>query len=185
MIIGYQGDYYSNSCIATDVLAKQADIIGYTSVPLISSKGVIDSLSNRTIDYRVVAIRNNIGGEVSETCNAIMNENIYTICSATICIHHYLFKRYNTDISQLRYVSSHIQALIQTRHTREISYPSLIENETPDTAIAARWLADGTIEDNNAVICNIESGIGYNLERISDNIEDRESFTDFAIIGLR
>ena len=51
----------------------------------------------------------------------------------------------------------------------------------PDTAIAARWLAAGELDERTAVICKREAGEANGLELLAADIEDRPSLTEFRM----
>ena len=183
--IGYQGEIGSNADFAAHQMAADLGFCDVIYVPLISSQRVITALKLHEIDYGVVAIRNIIAGNVKETFDAIENENLELVTTTILDIHHCIYKFPGIDNDALRYVASHIQALKQTRETRKKLFPELIEMEIEDTAIGARWLAEGKLSKDVAVLCRDTAGQIYNLELVMMNLEDDENNrTEFKMFKI-
>lgn len=169
MKIGFQGDLFSNSEEASQIFAKKMHFENVEFIPLISSKNVVENLITKKIDYGVMATKNSIVGDVVETIDALTSK-IKCISLVEIPIHHCLFKK--TPISRIEYIASHIQALNQTRKTRELLFKNICEVECLDTALAAKMLAFGEYPENYGVICRQNAGEFYNLTLVQKNIED-------------
>ena len=162
--IGYQGDIGSNSEEAAlrfvrDYLGLQSD--EYELVPLIESQRVVNKLKDKRIDYGVMAVRNSIAGIVKETEVALKGECFPVETTIVIPIHHCVFIKQGIDESVIDTVTSHIQALHQTRKTRELWHPEWCEIVSNDTASAARALAEGKLPSCYAVICRKNAGEKY------------------------
>ena len=184
MRIGFQGERGSNSDTAAH---EMAETLGYTNVeyiPLVTSARVAAELMSGNIDYGVLAVWNSIGGCVRETYEALQDVSARRICTITLDIHHNLYKLRSTPITNITCIASHIQALKQTEETRRRLYPKLAAQEIEDTAIGAKYLADGELDANIAVLCPEVAGKLYGLELIASNLEDRPSRTDFIIVEL-
>lgn len=186
MNIGYQGIEGSNAEEAAREMAEKIALEHPTFVPLVSSQEVIRKLKEHAIDFAVVAVKNTIGGIVSETFDAIKDERFEIVATKILPIHHCLFKKEkSTPDAALTAVASHIQALKQTEAYRSRVYPSLQAHEIEDTAIGARWLADGTLPATTAVICRKNAGVSRGLHLMAENIEDRkENYTEFRMFRI-
>lgn len=181
--IGFQGDIGSNSEEAAQKFALKLKLKNVEYIPLISSKNVVDALLKQKINYGVMAIKNILAGPVVETQNALTKE-IDKIDTLDLDIHHFLFTK--TKSSNIQYVASHIQALNQTKRTREKLIPNAIEIECADTALAATLLANGTYSENYAIICRKNIGLFYNLFLFAENIEDdSRNKTTFGLFQLK
>lgn len=181
-LIGYQGEEGSNSQEAAKLFANELGVMG-TFVPLVSSGRVADALEKGTITYGVMAIRNNLGGRVLETEQALEKySSLEQVSELQIPIHHCLFCK-NKDVeTKICKVVSHIQALLQTRTYRAEYYPEWEEFEYADTALAAKDLAEGVLPDTTAVICRKNAGEMYDLHLIAENIEDnKQNYTTFGL----
>ena len=172
MKIGFQGDIFSNAEEATDSFIRKLNIENVTPVALITSKNVVTSLINKEIDYGVMAIKNSIAGNVAETKEAL-TEQIELVDTLEINIHHCLFVKNNQ--AKIRYVASHIQALMQTVNNRKKILNNVTEVECNDTAISAKMLFNGKYPEDYAVICRKNAGKFYGLHLLAENIEDNKS----------
>lgn len=185
MRIGYQGIEGSNSENAAKILSKELKLSNIELIPLITSANVVKELNLKNIDYGVMAIENTIGGPVEETKNALIDMNISVLEEVSVQIHHCIFKKYEISINSIRNVASHIQALTQCSKNIEKLFPNCNIIETEDTSIAAKYLKEGILSDNTAVICSKSAGNASNLELISENIEDNSNnYTTFGIYKL-
>lgn len=183
--IGYQGIEGSNSEEVSLIFSRKHELREVKFIPLISAKNVVNALVNKEIDYGVLAIRNSITGIVEETEKALSNVELVEIAKEKIPIQHFLFKKKNVESANITNVASHIQALKQTRNTRKNLYPNWNEIEMEDTALAAKYLAIGNLDDNTAVICRKNAGKLYNLELIAENLEDNpNNYTEFGIFEM-
>lgn len=183
MKMGFQGDVGSNSEEASYEFIKKLNNENIVPFALITSENVVSALLNKEIEFGVMALNNSIIGEVVETKKA-MHKNIELIDTVEIPIHHCLFAKDKN--SKIRYVASHIQALMQTQDTRKTILKNVIDVECIDTAIAAKMLADGTYSEDYAVICRKNAGELYNLYLLAENIEDDKSNkTLFGLFKLK
>lgn len=193
MKIGYQGIEGSYSEKAAKEFIAKLGYINVQLVPLVTSHAVVEALKTNKVDYGVAASFNSIVGIVEETSNALNNENIDKFDTIKIPIHLSLYKK-SEEIpnERLTMIGSHTMALKETRLTRAglILYkviPILKELNIEDTAIAAKWLSEGTfVSERTAVICSKEAGELYGLSLIKENIEDRkDNETTFSILKMK
>ncbi len=185
MNIGFQGIEASNSEEAAKLFANKLNIKNANFIPLTTAQNVADKLKGNEIDFGVFAIRNKLGGEVIETKNALKgNEEIFQkIDTLILKVHHSVFKK-SKDVKEqdLKIIASHIQALLQTKNFRKAHFSSLQEMEVEDTAIAAKYLAEGKLNSDVAVVCKKEAGLMFGLDLMYENIEDdKENLTEFGI----
>ncbi len=185
MNIGFQGIEASNSEEAAKIFANKLNIKNANFIPLTTSQNVADKLKENEIDFGVFAMKNKLGGEVVETKNALNgNEEIFQkIDTLILKVHHSVFKK-SKDVKEqdLKIIASHIQALLQTKNFRKTHFPSLQEMEVEDTAIAAKYLAEGKLNSDVAVVCKKEAGLMFGLDLMYENIEDdKENLTEFGI----
>lgn len=183
MRIGYQGAVGSNAECAAQEIAQLQGYRGVDFVPLVGSRSVVEELAAGRIDLGVVAVRNSIAGEVTETLEAIEGHKHEVLCEHSIYIHHCLFRLHDVPVKKLRKVASHPQALAQTRKTRSKYKDQLEEVPAPDTAITAAWLSSGVLSPDTAVICRMNAGKMWGLELVAKNIEDdRTNRTTFQLL---
>lgn len=186
MKIGYQGIEASNSEEASHIFGKKFDNDVIEYVPLVDSYNVVKALVNREIDFGVMAIYNAIAGTVEETKIALEGVNLEKILEIKLPIHHCVFKNKNTDLSNIKIVASHIQALEQTKNNIKKLFTNCTKMEVEDTALSAKKLANNEIDANTVVICRKNAGEMYNLELVYENIEDeKNNITTFGIYKLK
>ncbi len=180
--IGFQGTKGSFAEKATEVIVEQKHLQA-EMIALLSSYNVVQALMEHKIDYGVMAIRNSIAGVVVETQKAL-NDDIELLEQIQIPICHCLFVK-SAD-KQIRAVASHIQALKQTKNTRNKILKETDEIECADTAIAAKMLHDGEFSDDVAVICSKKAGEFYGLKLYAQNIaDDPSNRTTFGFFRLK
>ena len=182
--IGFQGEVGGNAEQAAWEIAAHLGLAGVEWFPLVSSAGVIAALREGRIDYGVFAVKNNLGGTVAETAEAVRGVSLRLMGAVTLDIHHCLFKKPGVPDVGLRFVASHIQALKQTEATRDRTFPQLEALEAYDTALAARWLARGMYADDVAVLAKMSAGLDNGLELVAENLEDQFSRTEFHLYAL-
>jgi prephenate dehydratase len=183
--ISYMGIPFSNSEEAAGKFAGSHGWKDAELIPEMSSEGVVRSLTEGRSDYGVVASSNITAGPVQETEEALRGrDDIARLCTDTVPIHHCVFvKNTNTEIHT---VSSHIQALLQTRDHLSRLYPNTGRLEVEDTAYAAEMLAEGKLADDVAVVCRKNAGEHYGLILVHENIEDRsDNMTTFTLLKMK
>lgn len=185
--IGYQGEIGSNNEIAAKKFVKENgwDDSEVELIPLLQSKYVVADLKAKKIDYAIMAARNSITGAVKESYEAVKDEYLEFVETIIIPIHHCVFISKESKIENIKYIASHIQALKQTKKTREKLFPILEEVETTDTAISAINLSNGVLPKDHAVICTKNAGLQNGLKLVKENIEDDWSNkTEFRVYKI-
>ena len=182
-IIGYQGIEGSNSEEAARLLAKKQNIKDYLLLPLVSSLNVLTCVETGKTDYGVVAIKNNHGGTVKESFDALYNSPLYRLDSITIPIHHFLYlKDHDVNLEEVKYISSHPQAFMQCKKRLNDLFPQVELVPDEDTATAARKLGNGIFSRQTAVLCRKNAGKMNNLFLAESNLEDnQDNKTEFEI----
>jgi prephenate dehydratase len=184
--VGYQGMENSNSEEAAKNMMKKLDISNYELVPLISSKNVIGALKRKEVDYGVVAVENSIGGVVKETLEAIQNDILETVCKETLFINHSVFIiNPNIKRNEIIKVISHEQALKQCNNNIQEFFPNSSNVSIEDTAIGAKYLAEGKYDEYTAVICKKSAGLKYNLHLLEEQFQDMsDNRTEFRMFKI-
>ena len=181
--IGYQGIQNSNSEAAAIEFVKHAKLKNYIMLPLVSSFNVLDNVDNGNIDYGVIAYRNNTGGTVKESVQALKFLQLQLVEEITMPISHYLFvKCESISIASIEAIASHPQAFVQCQHTLSENYPNTILVHDEDTATAARKLRLELFSEHTAVLCRKNAGEKNNLYLVHSNLEDRnDNSTSFRV----
>lgn len=171
--IGFQGIKGSNSEKAAEQLAKNRRMnenAAIEYVPLVSSEAVVEELYRDTIDYGVIATRNSTAGDVRESMEALKRRQTEFVGVVKLPIRHALFKK--EESSEIKYIASHPQALMQCANYLKHNYPAATLVEIEDTAIGAERLANGEYGSDIAVICPFKAGSERGLCLVKNGIED-------------
>lgn len=164
-----------------------SDKMGWTDtehVPLVDSAGVVQALKEGKCEYGVLAVANITAGPVEETVRSLDGVDHEVVLDQWVPIHHCVFVR-NAD-AVVKRISSHIQALLQTKNHLDVLYPDAERIECEDTALAAENLSKGILSDDTAVVCRRNAGEMFGLTMVHENIEDRsDNMTQFHLIRLR
>ncbi len=181
MRIAYQGIPGSNSEAASIIFAANQGFISPEYIPAIHSMGVIELLNCGAADYGVMATQNLVAGQVEETRDALAGISYRILDAQWIPVHHCLFTK-RPDV-KIQCIASHIQALGQCRENLARRFPGVELREVEDTAIAARYLADGRLGENTAVLCRKNAGEAFGLHLVAENLEDdSRNMTEFILI---
>lgn len=182
--VGYQGMEGSNSLASARNMTAALGWDEVEYVPLITSRGVVDALKAGTVDYGVMAVNNHIAGPVRESEEALAGLEYRILAEDTIPISHCLFTK-DASVTEIETVASHIQALKQCAGNLRRLYPSAGRQEVEDTAIAARYLAEGTLPPTAGVLCRRDAGEAFGLHLLrADLQDDPRNATDFILMTL-
>lgn len=190
--IAYQGMVGSNSDNACQEMSKKIDFnniydlkdFNIEFIEGITSQGVVDMLINNQADFGVVATKNVLAGDVIETKDAFNtpNFNYKVLLEEKFPIHHCVFVKDKSCEDKINKIASHIHALLQCKNYIS-KFDNITQVELSDTAIGAKHLADGTIEEDTAILCRKNAGEMFGLTLIAENIEDiKDNYTTFVFI---
>ena len=185
MIIGFQGIKNSYNDFATDKFIERLNCKIIKKIPLITSENVAKALTNKKIDFGVIALKNNIAGLVKESEN-ILKSNLFKIVDMLeMEINHCLFAYNENSAENLETITSHAQALKQCEIYLKSNFPNCKLQEYKDTAKAAEDLKNGILTKTTGVICSEKAGKDNDLFLLSKDITDRTSKTTFCLIRLK
>lgn len=154
-----------------------------SSTNFIAMKSISDVFKEVEVDkydYGVVPIENSNEGVVNYTMDMFINSSL-KICSENyVSIQHNLLSHCG-DLSAIKKVYSHPQALAQCRLWLNNNLPQAELLETKSTAEAAQVVA---WDKYSAAIASLVARDKYNLNLLAEHIEDNpENYTRFLIIG--
>ena len=135
-----------------------------------------------------MAYSNTISGVVRETKKTMedkSNKNLVIYTVMQLPIHQCLYARPDIKRKDINQVATHVCAFKQVEKniTKHIPNAPRFLKQT-DTAIAAKLLSEGILDEKTAVVCSEEAGKKYNLKLLGKNIEDKsENFTKFIVVG--
>lgn len=132
--------------------------------------------------YGVVPIENSIEGVVNYTLDLLINSNLKICGEVELRIHHYLLSK-ESDLSQIKKVFGHQQALAQCRGWLD---EHLLYAERIHVASNAVGCQRAEQEEHVAAIASETAAELYGLTMLYKNIEDEpDNTTRFLILGKR
>jgi len=152
-------------------------------IPAKSIADVFEEVEKGYAEYGVVPIENSQEGVITYTLDMFVESNLKICAEIYTTVTHALISKGN-DISKIKYVYSHPQALAQCRNWLEKHLPHAKKIETSSTAEAAMRILHQKHNKSIAAIAAVEAAKYYNLNILAEKIEDtRDNITRFLVIG--
>jgi prephenate dehydratase len=138
------------------------NLFAYCSIP-----SVLRAVETGECDLGVVPIENSIEGPVGITLDLLVHSKLYIIGEMVISINHNLLADKGVDISDVKFVFSHSQALAQCQNYLESH--GFKAQFALSTAAAAKSILG---KKDSAAIGTLKSASLYGLDIIDRNIQD-------------
>lgn len=170
---GVEGSYSSLAC---EKLFKISDITYFKNF-----EGVFNSVDKGLCKYGILPIENSSVGSVNAVYDLMKKYNFYIVRSIKLPIHHRLLAKSNIDISQIKEIISHEQAINQCSEFFEKSNVKITICE--NTAVAAKIVSSS---DRNDLACISSSYCSelYNLKSVSASVQNNDNnYTRFICIA--
>jgi len=141
---------------------------------------IFHAVENKRVDYGIVPVENSTEGAINRTLDLLMDTPL-TICGeVSMRIHHCLMSS-NTELSAIKAVHAHPQALAQCRAWLDHNLPNAKRVSESSNAAAAQL---ATQDDSIAAIAGIEAANRYGLNTLQAGVEDEKTNTTrFYILG--
>jgi len=154
-----------------------------SDIELISRKTlseVFGAIENKEADYAVVPIENSIEGSVNETYDLLINTKKMVCNEIYFRVVHCLISYKDSDLSKVKAVYSHPQALGQCRNF--LQKHKLEPIPFYDTAGSVKMLKEFPI-DNAGAIASERAAETYDMKIIEKGIEDsKNNYTRFIVL---
>ena len=174
--VACQGIKGANSGTAAGKLFPVSDITYFKDFD-----GVFGAVEKGFCEYGVLPIENSTAGSVSEVYDLMKKHNFYIVRSCRVRIDHCLCGIGSTDITKIKKVISHSQALSQCAE-----YLKKLKVETiacENTAVGAKMISEMG-DESVAAICSSECAESYGLKILDKSIQDSiNNFTRFICIS--
>lgn len=152
------------------------------ALALTSIDEVFHEVEAANADFGVVPIENSTEGTVNNTLDRFMNSPLKICGEVELRIHHYLMGKM-TQLSQVKRICSHPQALAQCRGWLDEHLPKVERVPVSSNAEGARRARD---ERGTAAIAGDTAAEVYELKILVAQIEDRpDNTTRFFILGRK
>lgn len=170
--IGISGAPGSFSEEAARTYAAKQGLKTFTIEFLITVENVLSALEAETIDLGVFPIENSNGGVVIEAVHAMAAHRFSIKKLFEIDVHQNVLVKKGVTAEKVRSIVSHDQALKQCRFYLKRRWPKVKVGEYPDTAKAAKDLAEGKLSASTAVIASRAAAKLYKLDILEESVQD-------------
>lgn len=188
-LIGIQGGNGSFNHQAALELIEKYNLKSVELMFLITSEAVLEALNRGEIDYGVFAIENSGSGTVLPSIYSMSKYPHEIIELHDMKLTQCLLVRPGQNILQAKKIITHPQAIKQCRKTLAEKFPNLRSDylsDDYDTAMCARELAEGHLDEDTAVIASEIAAHKYGLEIVYKGLnDDPENFTSFVFCKRR
>ncbi len=163
----------------------------YRIKELIESEEVIRNTAEGETDLGIFALANSGGGGVLSAVEAMGKYNYEVLALFTMPVNMQMLVLPNKNAEDLEKITAHPIAMNMCLNTLENKFPNLKLNpgtDKLDTALSAKMLAEGEIDENSAVLASRRAAEIYGLKIIAENIhDDPNNATVFVLIkkGLK
>ncbi len=176
MKVAFCGVTGAFASIAAGKIFPAANKIGYGTFG-----DAYNAVVNGDCDAVVLPIENSSAGDVGEVCDMLFSGPLHVTATFDLAVTHDLLVIPGTDISQIKRVVSHPQALMQC--AKFIEEHSFEKSEYVNTALAAQYVAQ-LGDKHTAAIASSEAAQLYGLEVVRSGInESKTNTTRFAVLS--
>ena len=142
----------------------------------------MEAIKRGEADYAVLPIENSSAGIVGENFDLMLEYDNYIVAEQTIKIEHALLGLPEAEISDIKTVYSHPQALMQSVDFLD-EHSEWERISVKNTAIAAKQVVKEQKKDQAAIASEVTAGL-YGLKILKNNINySEENSTRFIIVG--
>lgn len=174
--IAYSGIKGAYAYIAAEKIMGGCERISYPSFG-----SAYEAVANGECDYGVMPIENSFAGDVAQVTDLLFFGDLSIVGIYEMPIVHHLLGLPGADISMIRTVSSHPQALDQCHGF--IKEHGFTPQSASNTAVAARDVAEGD-DMSVAAIASSETAEAYGLQILEHGINEKEdNMTRFIVIS--
>lgn len=164
----------------THVAAMQQFGLSAQLVPQKSVSAIFEEVERGRAEYGVVPVENSTEGAVTHTLDMFMQSELKIYAEVLLPISHHLLSR-SGQMSGIRKIVSHPQALAQCRRWLEENLPDVPQFDVASTALAAQMAAE---DDTVAAVASEMAATLFGLEMVKPRIEDNpNNFTRFLVIA--
>ncbi|HAP79902.1 MAG TPA: chorismate mutase [Ruminococcus sp.] len=173
--IGCQGTSGANSETASMMIFKDKPITFYQTF-----EDVFRAVENGDVDYGIIPVQNSTAGSVTPAYDLMRKYNFHIVRSVCVEITNCLAVKNDIEISDIKCVYSHPQALSQCSDFIEKN--NLKAQQYGNTATAAKFISES--DENLAVICSEECALHLGLKILAKGISNFiPNYTKFICIS--
>jgi prephenate dehydratase len=176
-IIAFQGAMGANSNLACTTFYPDFEAKAFDSF-----FDVFRAVEKGDVTYGMIPLENSYAGRVAEIHELLQDSKVSIVAEHFFAISHHLAASPNADLTDIKEVYSHPQALTQCQGNLRLM--KLKINEFSNTAKAAEFVA-ATRDKAKAAICSKMAADIYGLKIVKENMQDlgNENITVFIVIS--
>ena len=152
-----------------------------TTLPCHAFEDVFSAVSSGRATHGVLPIENSLAGSIHRNYDLLLRNDLQIIGEYHYRVSHCLLAKPGIELSELRTVHSHPQALAQCETSlARMGLEPVVE---ADTAGSARWLHESGGRSDGAIASQRAAQV-YNLSILARNLEDNPAnYTRFLILA--
>lgn len=154
---------------------------GVTELLQNSIEEVFREVESHSSDYGLVPVENSQEGAVTSTLDRFVSSNLRICGEIILPVHHLLLATPGTELSDIKVVYGHPQALQQCRRWLQANLPNCVQVASGSTGHAAQSALGekGAASVGGTLVCEL-----HDLQQLVANIEDQAgNRTRFLVIG--
>ena len=171
---GVEGAYSQQAC---EKLFRMPNVMYFRSF-----EGVFSAVEKGLCQYAVIPLENSTAGSVNMVYDLMMRHNFRIVRSTRLKVDHNLMAKRGTEISDIKEVFSHEQAISQCSEFLK-SLPDVKVTCVENTAMAASMVAKSERKDV-AALCAHSCANLYNLDTLKEAVQNQaNNYTRFICIS--
>ena len=176
-IVACQGVEGAYSQIACEKIFRTPNIMYFQNF-----EGVFAAIENGLCEYGVLPIENSTAGSVNRIYDLMAQHNCYVVRSARLKVDHSLLAKKGTQLSDIKEIFSHEQAINQCAGFLK-TLPGVKVTLVENTAMAAKMVAESERTDVAALSSHSCASL-YGLDCLASSVQDKgNNVTRFICIS--
>lgn len=153
-----------------------------TLIPHESFHQIFQSVEEKRVDYGLVPIENSLAGSIHQNYDLLLHHNLSIVGEQYLRIRHCLIVHPNAQITNIKKIMSHPQALAQCeQYIRGLS--SVSTEPTYNTAGSVKMISESNDQTVGAIASRRAAQV-YGMKIIDEDIEDNPAnFTRFIALA--
>ena len=174
--IAYQGEPGANSHLAANEAFPNAEAVAYPTF-----EDALAAVKSGEAEYAMIPIENSVAGRVADIHHLLPAADLYIVAEHFLRVRHQLMAKKGAQLSSIKRVMSHTQALGQCRNT--LRKLGIVPVPEADTAGSARMVSEMDDMTTAAIASRLAAEI-YGLDILKSDMEDEtHNTTRFVVLA--